>query len=196
MSLAGRIVQQTPAARRTLAALLLLAAATLAWQAVILPIREVLTSQHRWRIQALSALAIARGRAAEVPTLQRRLKALPDAPIWQRFYPDGDSANVGTAIREDITRYAAVAGVTVRSIAPSPATEPLGLKRLGVRISATMTIQQLTSFLTQLRESPRYLRVDALKVVAPQIQSPNGNERLLVQLQIFGYARPMVRGAK
>ena len=131
-----------------------------------------------------------------MPTLRSRLKALPDAPIWQRFYPDGASANAGTAFREDIARYASVAGVTVESIAPLPATEQFGLRRLGMRMSAVMTIEQLTHFLTQLRTSPRYLRVDTLRVVAPQVQMKNGNERLLAQLQIFGYARLMSGGGE
>lgn len=196
MSFAERIAQQSPAVRRTLAVLLLLAGATLTWRYGIVPIREVLTSQHRWRVQVRRTLAIARGRAAEVPTLQRRLKALPDAPIWQRFYPDGDSTNSGNALREDIARYAAVAGVTLRSITPLPTTKQYDLRRLGVRISAVMTIGQLTDFLRQLRGSLRYLRVAALRVVAPQVQATNTNHRLSVRLQVFGYARPMTAGSR
>jgi len=191
MTLADRIMQRSAVVRRSLAILLLLAAAILGWQSLILPVRALLTSQQRWRVQVRSALAIARGRAAEVPALQGSLKALPEAPIWRRFYPDGDSANAATILREDITHCAAVAGVTVRSIAPLPATEQRGLRRLGVKISAAMTIGQLTDFLTKLRESPRYLRVDAMSVVAPQIQMNSGNHRLLVRLQIWGYARPL-----
>jgi hypothetical protein len=191
MTIADRIAQRSPAVRGSLAVLLLLLTVTLAWHDIILPIRGIPTSQDRWRVHARDALAIARGQAAEVPTLQSRLKALPIAPIWQRFYPEGDSANASTAFREDITRCASVAGVTVDSIAPLAATEQFGLRRLGMRISAITTIGQLTSFLTQLRRSPRYLRVDALRVVAPQVQMKNVNERLLVQLQIFGYTRPM-----
>ncbi len=189
MSLADRIAQRSSAARRTLAVLLLLAAVTLAWGDVILPIREVLTSQDRWRVEVRSKLAIARGRAAETPTLQRSLKALPDAPVWQLFYPGTDSANASTALREDITRYAAVAGVTVRSIEPSPVTEEFGIKGFGVRISASMTIGQLRNLLGEIRESRHYLRVEALRVIAPQVQITNGNEHLLIQLQILGYIR-------
>jgi hypothetical protein len=196
MSFADRIVQQSPVVRRTLAVLPLLAAVILVWKDVILPIHVVLTSQDRWRLHARTALAIARGQAAEAPNLQRQLNALPGAPIWQELYPDDDSANAATAIREDITHYAALAGATVRSIAPSPPTEQFGLRRLGVSISASMTIGQLSSFLTRLRESRRYLRVDALRVVAPQIQVTNANEHLLVELQVFGYARLPSRGVK
>jgi Tfp pilus assembly protein PilO len=195
MTLADRIAQRSPAVRRPLAVLLLLLTATLAWRDVIVPMREVLTSQHRWRVQVRSSLAIARGQAAAAPTLQRRLRALPEAPIWQRFYPDGDSANADTALREDITRYAAVAGVVLRSITPLPTTDQFGLRTLGVRISAVMSIGQLTDFLAQLRGSPRYLRVDALRVVAPQVQLKSRNHRLLVRLQLFGYAR-LVSGGR
>ena len=190
MSLADGIVQQSPAVRRTLAVLLLLATVILAWREVVLPMRKVLTSQNRWRVEVRCALATARGQAAAAPTLQKDLKALADAPIWQLFYPGGDSANTSTAFREDITHYAAIAGVTVRSIVPSPTMEEQsGLGRLGVRISASMTIGQLKDFLTQLRESRHYLRVDALTVIAPQVQITHGNDRLLVQLQILGYTR-------
>lgn len=194
MSFADRINQRSPAVRRPLAVLLLLVSTVLAWRAVILPIREVLTSQHRWRVHTRSALAIARGRAAEVATLQRRLRALPNAPIWQRFYPDGNSANPGAALQQDVTRYAAIAGITVRSSAPLPATEQLGLTRVGVTISAVMTIGQLMDFLTQLRGSPRYLRVETLTVLAPQVQIADTNHHLLVRLHIFGYAHSIGGG--
>lgn len=196
MSLGDRIMQQSSIARRTLAVVLLFVALTLAWQVIIPPIHAIFTSQDRWLAHASSTLAIARARAAEAPTLRRRLKALADAPIWLQLYPHGDPANENAAVREDVTRYAALAGVTARSIAPLPTRKQLSLSKPGVTISGIMTIGQLTNFLTQLRESHPYLRVDALRVVAPQIQSSTGNERLFVQMQIFGYARPMTDGSK
>jgi hypothetical protein len=196
MSLSDRIVQQRPPVRRMLALVLLVAVLIVIWQDVILPARVILTSQARWRVHARRALAVARGRAAEAPNLQRQLESFPSAPIWQKFYPDGDSANSAAAIRQDITQYAATAGATIRSMEPSPTTEQSGLRRLGVRISASMTVGQLTSFLIQLRVSQRYLRVDALRIVAPQVQIKNANESLLVELQVFGYSRLSASGAE
>lgn len=196
MSLSDRIAQQRSPVRRMLALVLLVAVLIGTWQDVILPARVILTSQARWRVHARRALAVARGRAAEAPNLQRQLESLPSAPIWRKFYPDGDSANSAAAIRQDITQCAATVGTTIRSMEPSPTTDRSGLRRLGVKISASMTIGQLTSFLIQLRKSQRYLRVDALRIVAPQMQTKNINESLLVELQVYGYSRLAAAGSQ
>lgn len=194
MSLVDRIGQQSPSVRRPLALALLLFGAILAWRTLVVPLHEVFTSQHRWRVEVTRTLAAARGRAAELPMLKRRLNVLTGAPIWQRFYREGESTNSDNALREDIARCAAAVDVTLRTIEPLPTTEQSGLKRLGVQISALMTVGQLSGFLSQIRGSPRYLRVDAIRVVAPQVQMPNRNHLLLVRMQIFGYRRPIGRG--
>ena len=189
MSLADRIAQQPQPVRRALALLLLFSSIIVIWQLLVAPLRRVLTSERHWRVAIRRTLAEARGRAIEVPTLQRRLSALPDATVWQRFYPDGDSVNSDNALREDIARGAAAAGVMLRTITPLPTSKRAGLTKLAVVVSADMTIGQLTDFLIQLRDSRRYLRVDALRIMAPQVQVTNRNHHLLVRLQIVGYAR-------
>lgn len=187
MSLSDRILRQHAIMRRALAVLLVFLMLLVVWIAVIVPARALALSQTRWRIQARHHLAGDKGRASAESALREQLRALPGAPVWSRFYPSR-GASADTALRTDLMRLTASAGVTVQSLATLPTEEDGALRRHGMRIDASMTIGQLEHLATELHTHARYLRVERLTISAPIVQAPHTNPTLVVRMVVYGYS--------
>jgi hypothetical protein len=52
-----------------------------------------------------------------------------------------------------------------------------------------MSADQLKNFMEGLRANPRYLRVERLGATAPQLQSPEQNSLLTVNMELYGFTR-------
>lgn len=188
MSLAKQIAEYPVLIRRLIAIVLSLTTIFAIWQGGILPLRAVLLSQQHWRDRARAKLASARGLASEAPILKSRLDILRRSPIWNKFYPDGNLYDADNMLRQDVIHYAAAVDAPLRSISPLPIKTHSTFSRVGVQISTVMNITQLQEFLHSLRSSSHYLRVEALGVIAPQLQSvKDKNYKLLVHATIYAY---------
>ncbi|MGA7538945.1 MAG: GspMb/PilO family protein [Steroidobacteraceae bacterium] len=188
MSLADHILRQHVLMRRALAVLLLLLSMALARIAVIAPVHALVLSQAKWRTQARHQLSDDKGRASAEGTLREQLRTLPRASVWSRFYPSDGARNPDTALRSDLVNITTTASVTVQSLALLPTDEKGALRRHGMRIVASMTIDQLEHLVADLRRQSRYLRVGQLTISAPIVQPPHTNPLLLVQMVVYGYS--------
>jgi len=183
------ILTQRPAVRRAFAVLLLATTVELVWFGLVVPTHSLVLSQNTWREEAQSDLARARGMAAIESQVRGRLSALQTAAIWQRLYDNQHSSAIDGALSQDVTRLANTAGLSIHSLTALPATTEGLLRRHGVRLAASMSIDQLKLFIVALRTYPRYIRVERLSVSVPQVQPPDRNPPLEIKADLFGYNR-------
>jgi Tfp pilus assembly protein PilO len=195
MTVADRLQAKSRVVQRLVAVVLLPVVLVSAGLVVALPLRWVLTSQSGWRESVRVELARTRGEAAALKTLGARASSFPSAAIWQRVYGDGTGGHAGPAVQQDVTNLTASSGMQVQSITPMPREKEGPLVRYTVRLSMTGTADRFQAFLTQLRVSPRYLRVERLTVTSPQVQRPEENAPLTIVADVAGFAaeRPKVR---
>jgi hypothetical protein len=188
MTLTERLMDYPPLLRRTLAVLLVPAAALVAWMLIAEPVAWIAGSQDQWRASVQAALADDRGHAKALPDFKARLKALPTAPVWQKFY-DVSTSDGSSLVQQDVTSLCSSIGVTTQSLVALRAQDEQSLIKHGVRLTATLTVDQLRSLAASLRNHQKYLRTERLIVEAPQVQSADQNPALNVTLDVFGYSR-------
>jgi hypothetical protein len=188
MSLASRMIAQPVAVRRACAVVTLVVTLLVA-SGLVYAIGWIATSQARWRAETGERLVQLRSRAATIPSLRDSLATVDDAPVWNRFYRVAVGADGGGLVHRDVAALCSEVGATVLSAKPLPSRDELGIAKHGVRISASMTADQLRDIVVRLRERVPYLRVEELIVTAPQNQAPDANPILTVTMELFGYAR-------
>jgi hypothetical protein len=186
-----RMLSQPAAVRRTVAVLLLVLT-TLCASAAIYMGFVIASSQEEWRADTRQTLGRLRGLAAMTPSLANELAALPNAPVWPRFYPVGTGVDGSSLVLRDVVGLYAAAGATVLSATPVPSRHEEALDKFGVRVSASMTTSQIKTVIARLRGHGRYLRTELVSVYVPQVQSPEGDPPLTLTLEVFGYARKEV----
>lgn len=187
MTLADRLEGEPRFVQRVVAVALLPVALVCAWLLVASPVKWVLTSQPTWRDSARVELARARGEAEVLKTLTARTASLPSAPIWQRLYAEDTAGSAGSAVQQDVTSLCSSAGLQVQSVALVPSERDGLLVRHAVRVSVTGTADRFQTFLTQVRTSTRYLRVEKLAVTSPQTQRTDENPPLTILADIVGF---------
>jgi hypothetical protein len=198
MSYTDRILAQPRSTRRVLALVFIPMALALFWNAIVVPVRWVTTSQDEWRDETRTTLARARGHATSLDSLQKQVDALPAAPVWARFYGTGGAEGSGAAVQQDVATLCAAAGLENPAISALPAEKSGALTRFTIRVATTGSAERLKVFLAKLREQPHYLRVDRLNVSAPQAQSSDQNPVLTINMDIAGFAGelPAAPGSK
>jgi hypothetical protein len=159
------------------------------WVLFIVPVTALYDGQQGWREDAKSKLARAKGTASQSAELDRQLELLPSAGIWSKFYIVDSAGAAASAIQMDVGALLNAVHAAVQSMTPLRSAEAVQSTTVGLRVSASMTIDQLKSFLQSLSSHPRYLRVDRLRVNAPLSQTPNTNTVLTVTLEIVGMER-------
>jgi len=188
MTLADRLETKPRLVQRFVALVLVPVVIVAAWIVIASPLKWVLTSQSGWRESVSSELARARGEAATLKTLTERTAAFPSAAIWQRLYADnGAPGSAGSAVQQDVTRLLSAAGMQPQSVTLLPSEQDGPLVRHAVRLSMTGPADRFQAFLTQLRTSPRYLRVEKLNVTSPQSQRTDENAPLTISADIVGF---------
>lgn len=198
MTALDRLTALPIGSRRSVALLMLAAALLAAWWLIVMPLHWLITSQEAWRTDVRTELARSRGEADLLPALRQRLTALPDDPIWNRFYGAAAGEEVDSLVRQDVTQICSDSQVRVGSLVRLPSHVEGSLVAYGVRLTVSATPDRLRSFVDHLRASPRYLRVERLHISAPDTQQPGQNPLLTVSADIFGFMRsaePSARGA-
>lgn len=193
--LAERIVAQPASARRALA-LVLVAAIAAASIAVVHTICDIVSSQDIWRSTARNALARDRGVAANGSQIRGSLESLGSAPVWNRLYAPGADADGAQLVQRDLMSLGTSAGAVIQSAVALPAVEGAELRSHGVRLVASMSIDQLRNFIAGIRAHTRYLRVQELSISAPQTQALDVNPPLTVTVTVLGYSRPQPRASR
>lgn len=188
MRIVAHLNRLPPRVQRILALLVGPAALVLVWAGVIWPIWHAYQAQVQWRATAVQSLAQRRG-LAEIETVVRaQLDALPRFQSRQKLYRTAGDASAITALQSEIN--AALNSVQARpqTLAPLEATQVGPLRKIGLRIVAPMTIDQLKEVLLRIGELTHFMRVEQLIVNAPPAQSPQENPTLVVTMDVVGYA--------
>jgi hypothetical protein len=144
-------------------------------------------SQQDWRRHTRSVFA----RAGAATQMQARIDqdaaALQESPLWSRFYISPTSGIGAVQLQSDVGSLLSRTQSSTQSLAPIASLPMQGFTRIGVRLSASMRIDQLQSFLATAAVHPRYLRIEQLSVIAPQGQAPAENSPLAVSMEVYGF---------
>jgi hypothetical protein len=181
-----------PRAQRVLALLVVPAALLAIWSSLLWPLLHAYQSQVEWRRTAAHTLARQRGLAAIEAAVQAQLGALPALNSWQRLYHLGTDSSAVIALQSDVSNALAASHARPQSFAPIAPAQAGPLRKVGLRVAASMTIDQLREFLRQTDELTHFVRIEHLTIVAPPLQTPPGtakeNPLLSVTLDVFGFA--------
>jgi hypothetical protein len=194
MKVTEAFLMQPVAVRRICSIAALLVAALGVWLGIVAPLRTLALSQGHWRSGARTALARARAEAALGPAVQALVQTLPSAAVWQRLYQGQNDAAADSGLRQDLSSLLTNSGAKTDSLTMLPQLRQGPLTRHGVRISASLSIDQLRAFLTALRSHARYLRIEHLNVTAPLNQPPDTNPSLTIKADIYGFSRLGIAG--
>jgi hypothetical protein len=190
MSIADRCASLPVTPRRVVALVVVPLVLALLIAVLLLPFAATSDSQARWRDEARQLLADARHAPAEQAALEREIAALKSSQLWSKFYSTGGAVSSATALHADVSAVLGAAQASVQSVTPLQSQELEGFTKVGARFTASMRLNQLQSVLTGLAGHTRYLRVERLIVVAPQVQSPQENPPLAVTMEVHGYELP------
>jgi hypothetical protein len=185
--MADHISELPPRLQRALALLFIPAVFCIVWAGLIWPVSRVCHAQGTWRATAATLLARQRGLAEIEPTVREQLDALPRLTSWQRLYPAGEQGSAVLVLQSDISAALSAAQVRPQSFVPIEPSQSGGLRKVGLRVAAPMTIDQLRAFLGQAVLLPHFVRIEQLLVSSPSVQSAQENPILTVTLDIFGF---------
>lgn len=195
MSFAEHCAKLPTSGRRTVALLgvplAIVSLGTFLW----LPISYFRNSQVEWRDDAVATLAAAQ-RAPEIQAaLHQQVERMRASPLWSKFYRMPNTAAASTALHSDLSALLTSAGASVQSLTPLPSEDEPAFTRIGVRVTASLRLDDLRNLLTAMSAHVRYLRVERLVVTAPQVQVDSENPPLAVTLDVFGYQSARTHGA-
>lgn len=184
MSIAEQLSKLPPRAQRAIAVLLIPATLMLTHVLVVWPIWHMYQSQVQWREDAARLLAQRRGMSEIAAVVRERLDTLPQLQIWQRLF----RTTAVVALQAEVNSALTGARARPQSFEPLE-TKPLGpLQKIGVRIVAPMTIDQLRDVLVRIEGLSHLVRIEQLLINAPPLQSPDQNPTLVVTMDVVGYA--------
>lgn len=185
-----------PTPMRRIVALLVVPLSIASLGAVLwMPISYISSSQAEWRDVAVETLAAAQ-RAPEIQAdLDQQVERMRASPLWSKFYRMPSSAAASTALNSELSAQLTSAGASVQSLTPVPSEDQPAFTRIGVRVTASLRLNDLRTLLTAMSTHARYLRVERLIVTAPQAQVESENPPLAVTLDVVGYQAPPASGA-
>ena len=177
--------------RRTVSVAVLLALIALFVVGGILPMVRDTTSLSTDRIAAHQEIAQARSFARTAPTLAEAVKELESATIWSQLLTGDSRSAVEAALFTQVRSYFS-AGATIQNVEPLPPLTRDGLTRVGVRVHGSMTIDAVRQFIERVESAPQLLRLGALTITAPPVQStlgPAQNETLSLRAEVYGWTK-------
>ena len=159
----------------------------------IRPLVDYIADRSDERDSALRLLGRNLALVRQAPTIQTTLDAAAKSPRWGRFYNVPKAADATLQLETDLRSLIAIPNQPTSMIAESPS--PLGsLTRVSVKISLSVTIDQLSDLLGRLHQHPRLLKIESLAVQSPESQIVDTNPPLAVQAEISGFMVTPVRG--
>lgn len=187
MTLSGRCERLPRGARRLLALVVTPVLISTFLSMVYLPARALYVSQQGWRAETRGLFSKAKQAEQRSAMLGQQFAALQSSGLWSKFYLSATPGAAANNLQSDIGSMLSRVQVGAQSLVPLPSTELAHFSSIGVRVSASMRIDQLSGLLTAMAQHPRYLRVAQASIVAPQIQSATENPPLAVTLDLYGF---------
>lgn len=181
------ILSQRLAVRRTVAVLLIVLTAWVTWGALVRPLQLAYRAQAGWRADALQELARGKALIEISTTVDEQSEELSASALWAKLYEDSGDGAASGRLQADVSEIVSSAGVDLQSMVPMTVVFGPELDEIGVRLTASMTIDQLKSLLAATLRHPRYLRIGYLAISAPQSQSATVNPQLSVTLEVVGF---------
>lgn len=188
MTLAERCAALPVVNRRLLAVVVVPMLLSLVCIGVVVPAQQAWQAQQRWRQETRQLLSSAAAAPALQTALEQRIEAVRSSHLHSKFYPMGGAMNAAAMLQADVDLLMSSLQLPSRTITPVASTETPSLLRHGVRLSASLRIDQLQELLNRIAQHPRLMQIEHLTVVAPQTQSAEENPPLAVTMDIFAYA--------
>jgi len=186
MTIADHVSALPPRVQRALALLFVPAALLAICASLLWPALHAYHAQLEWRDMAAHTLARQRGLAAIEATVREQLTALPRLESWQRLYREAQGS-AAIALQSDISGALSASHARPQSFTPIAPTSAGPLSKVGLRVAAAMTIDQLRELLHQIEALRHFVRIERLVIVAPPLQRPEENPALTVTLEVFGF---------
>lgn len=174
--------------RRLMALFVVPALLFLAGLAALLPIQHAWQDQQNWRQETQQLLLEASTAPVLKMALKQQIEAVRASQLRSKFYPSGGAMGAGALLQGDVDALITAVQASSRTLAPIPVAEDSSLLRHGVRVTASLRIDQLQDLFNRLAQHGRLLRVEQLTVVAPQMQTPDENPPLAISMDVYGYA--------
>jgi hypothetical protein len=173
-------------ARRFTALLLLAATAVLLWVAMVAPLLNYGRSASEARASNLRSLSRDRALLALEPKIRSALDATNHSPRWTRFYESRKPEQAVLQLETDLQELLKSPNNPTSMIA-QPASMRGALTRVRVKITLTMTIDQLAQTLARIGSYSKQLQIESLTIQAPDYQAVDSNPNLSIQAEIAGF---------
>lgn len=161
--------------------------------ALIRPLAGFTRDRTDERDSALRLLGRNLALVQQAPLLRNALDSVARSPRWTRFYNAPKAADATLQLETDLRALIAIPNQPTSMIAESPS--PQGpLTRVSVKISLSVTIDQLSDLLGRLHQHQRLLKIENLTVQSPDHQPVDTNPPLMIQAQISGFMVTPVGG--
>lgn len=187
MSIVSTLATLPDAQKRIVALLIIPLALVVLATAMCYPIFAAMRDQHVWREETRKALSRSAQAAQAEAQLKDELEQARQSQLWSKFYDATTENSAGAALQADVSAVLRSEQVEPQTLTPLPVTTDGRFKKIAARFTCSARIDQLRKVLTALASHSRYLRVERLKISAPQLQQPNDNAPLAVTLDVSGY---------
>jgi len=187
MSAAARLAALPLASRRTIALLMLVLALVVAWAAIVMPLRALLSSQTEWRADVARDIARDRGMVSTATALGATAKEVEDSPLRARLFEAGP-VTPADQLQNDLRAALLASGVEPTTFKVLPSAAAGGLRVSRVEFSSVLSVDQLRGFFQALARQPHYVRVERLRLDAPAVQRTDENPRVTMLMEARGYS--------
>jgi hypothetical protein len=188
MSAATRLAALPLAARRSVAVAVLAMVVVLAWSVIVMPLRALLTSQTEWREDMSRRIARDRGTLESASRVREAAAALDSSALRGWLYELGGALPPADALQNDLRSALLASGVEPTNFKVLPATNTNGLRAQRVEFSTILTVDQLQAFFVALDGQPHYVRIERLRLDAPDAQRADENPRMTALMEARGYS--------
>jgi len=200
MNAVARVAALPLVTRRAIALAVLAVMLVLAWSLVVWPVRVLLTSQTEWREDVTKQIARDRGMLKSATQIREAAAALDASTLRGWLYEGGGALAPADALQNDLRSALLASGVEPTNFKVLPATNAAGLRAQRVEFSTIVTIDQLQAFFVALDNQPHYVRIERMRLDAPDTQRNDENPPMTVLMEARGYSvdgpAPEVRVAR
>lgn len=157
---------------------------------------KVVHAQTQWRSTIRAKLAVAKAWAQQEEAVTQRAVKLDAAPVWQQFYVSSKANSVGTQVERHMATLLNSVGVTTVAFDGTISSQLGSIRVDGVKLTASLTADQLRLICAGLHSHVPYLRLQRLQVSAPLIEASYENPTLTVNMEIVGFSTDSARAVE